>query len=292
MAEVVIIVGAPRSGTNMLRDVLSALPGFTTWPCDEINLMWKHGNRGVPSDELSPDQATPEVQDFLRRQFARRAERDGAAVVVEKTCATSLRVGFAAAVFPDAKFLFIRRHGLDAAASTMQRWDAPFDFRYSAKKIPFVPATDLPYYGWSFISNRVRGALGNRGPRASVTVGRTVQSWWGPKPHDFDALRREHPLDEIALLQWQRCVDASRRDLAALPANQVLEVVYEDFVLDPATGIADVTAFLGHADAASAARTEAVSRASVGKGRSQLSNEARERLDLLGATTLGELGYV
>lgn len=292
MAEVVIIVGAPRSGTNMLRDALSALPGFTTWPCDEINLMWKHGNRGVPSDELVPAQATPEVRRYLRRQFQRRARADGAAVVVEKTCATSLRVAFAAAVFPEAKFLFIRRHGLDAAASTMQRWDAPFDWRYSAKKVPFVPKADLPFYGWSFISNRVRGVLGNRGPRASVTSGRTVQSWWGPRPHDFQALLREHPLDEIALLQWQRCVEASRRDLAALPAEQVCEVVYEDFVADPARGLAAIAAFLGHSDAAEAARTETVSRASVGKGRAQLSGEARERLERLGGGTLGELGYV
>lgn len=291
MAEIVIIVGAPRSGTNMLRDAVSALPGFTTWPCDEINLMWKHGNRGVASDELTPAQATPQVRDYLRRQFARRAAADGAAVLVEKTCATSLRVAFVAAVFPDAKFLFIRRHGLDAAASTMQRWDAPFDWRYSARKIRFVPPTDLLFYGWKFISNRVRGALGNRGPRASVTTGRTVQSWWGPKPRDYGTLRREHPLDEIALLQWQSCVEASRRDLAALPADQVLEIVYEDFVADPAAGIVDIAAFLGHRDAARVAQTESVTRTSVGKGRAQLSPEALARLQRMGATTLDDLGY-
>ena len=44
----VVIIGAPRSGTNMLRDVLTSLPGFATWPCDEINLIWRHGNRDLP----------------------------------------------------------------------------------------------------------------------------------------------------------------------------------------------------------------------------------------------------
>jgi len=33
----IIIVGAPRSGTNMLRDVLTSFDGVCTWPCDEIN---------------------------------------------------------------------------------------------------------------------------------------------------------------------------------------------------------------------------------------------------------------
>lgn len=33
----VVIIGAGRSGTNALRDALTALPEFETWPCDEIN---------------------------------------------------------------------------------------------------------------------------------------------------------------------------------------------------------------------------------------------------------------
>ena len=38
-AKPVVIIGAPRSGTNMLRDVLCDWPGVVTWPCDEINLI-------------------------------------------------------------------------------------------------------------------------------------------------------------------------------------------------------------------------------------------------------------
>jgi hypothetical protein len=34
---------APCSGANMLRDVLTLLPGVATWPCDEINYTWRHG---------------------------------------------------------------------------------------------------------------------------------------------------------------------------------------------------------------------------------------------------------
>ena len=39
-----MIIGAARSGTNMLRDVLTSLDGVDTWPCDEINYIWRHGN--------------------------------------------------------------------------------------------------------------------------------------------------------------------------------------------------------------------------------------------------------
>ena len=43
-----VIVGAPRTGTNLLRDLLTQLPGYGTWPCDEINYIWRHGNATHP----------------------------------------------------------------------------------------------------------------------------------------------------------------------------------------------------------------------------------------------------
>ena len=58
-SENIVLVGAPRSGTNMLRDVLTALDGIGTWPCDEINYIWRHGNVRYPSDELPRENATP-----------------------------------------------------------------------------------------------------------------------------------------------------------------------------------------------------------------------------------------
>src|SRR5699024_5591224 len=136
----------PRSGTNILRDVLTALPGFATWPCDEVNLLWKHHNRRIPHDELGPEHVTNQVRRHMRRRFDTVAKNFNASVVVEKTCATSLRVAFAASVMPDAKFIFIRRDGIDAAASAIQRWDAPFDAEYIARKLRYVPLTDMPFY--------------------------------------------------------------------------------------------------------------------------------------------------
>ena len=90
----VIIIGAGRSGTNMLRDVLTQMPGVGTWPCDEINYIWRHGNTRFPTDEFGPQQATPAVKAYIQRIFVRFAEKHKLAYVVEKTCANSLRVGF------------------------------------------------------------------------------------------------------------------------------------------------------------------------------------------------------
>jgi hypothetical protein len=278
----VVIVGAPRSGTNMLRDVLTTLPGVATWPCDEINLVWRHGNRAEPSDELTPAMARPAVAGFIRGRFDRIHHRYDAHTVVEKTCATSLRVEFTRAVLPYARYVFITRDGIDAAVSAAERWNAPLDLRYTAAKARFVPPGDLPYYGARFLAGRLRR-------RGSSPEG--VATWWGPRPRDYRELMRTHPLDEICALQWQRCVDASERGLAGLPDDQLLHVTYEDFVTDPAHELSRVTDFLELPGGDLSGSVTGVSSRSVGKGRASLDPERLARLEELVGPSLRRLGY-
>lgn len=289
VSDLAIIVGAPRSGTNMLRDVLTSLDGFATWPCDEINLMWKHGNLDIPHDELTAEHARPEVVRYLRKQFQKIGRKYGAHTVVEKTCATSLRVGFAYTVFPEAKFIFIRRDGVDAAPSAMNRWNAPFELKYTLKKVRWVPRRDLPRHFLDFASKRltqiVAGEVGRDDSNSQVST------WWGPRPADFRALQRTHSLDEVSTVQWKRCVDRTMEDLKEIPSEQVLEVVYEEFVRNPAPELERILAFLGHPDAMREAAVANVSAGSVGKGRGKLGPKAAARLDEIAGSTLKKLGY-
>ena len=289
MTDNIIIVGAPRSGTNMLRDVLAGLPGVATWPCDEINLLWKHHNRSFPSDELTPAHATPAVQAYMHKKFDQIARRFDADTVVEKTCATSLRVAFTAQIFPDAKYVFIGRDGLDAAASTMKRWDAPFDLRYVVKKLRYAPLSDLPAYGGEFVSKRIASCRAQAAEPDAAT--RKVESWWGPRPNDFQQLQQRHTLDELALIQWQRCVESSLSDLATLPTGQVHEVVYEDFVTEPESHLERILDFLGRPHLMDVSAVSRVSATSVGKGRAALGEDSVRRLTALGLPTLTKLGY-
>lgn len=276
----VIIIGAPRSGTNMLRDVLTQVPGFATWPCDEINLVWRHGNRSWPSDELPADLATPKVRRYIRGHFDRIQRRYDARVVVEKTCANSLRVPYVDRCVPDARYLFIVRDGMDAVASAMQRWHAPFDFGYTRRKLRYVPPTDIPYYGAKFVANRVKG---RRPPPAGQ-----VTSWWGPKLDGQPDLVRQHPLDELCAIQWQRCVDAS--EAAFAETGPVHRVRYEDFVAQPADSLSAILRFLGEDSTVNPDWVADVSAGSVGKGRASLGDSV-ERLSALVGPTLERYGY-
>lgn len=289
MSQTVIIVGAPRSGTNMLRDVLTSAPGITTFPCDEVNLLWKHGNLGYPHDELPESAATPAVASYLRRRFDRLASSRSADVVVEKTCATSLRVPFAAACFPDAKFVFIRRDGIDATASTIKRWNAGFDLAYTLRKVRYVPPVDLPRHFVGFAGKKVRQRMS--GDHGSEDAELLVSTWWGPRPHDYLTLQRHHPLEELAFIQWQRCVEQSAAALAALPGDRSLEVVYESYVADPTEQTRRILEFIGCPERLPDTQVGQVLTSSVGKGRDQLGPDAVARLEGLGASTLASFGY-
>lgn len=282
----VIIIGAPRSGTNILRDVLTSVPGYATWPCDEINLVWRHGNRGYASDEFTPDMASPEIARFVRRYFDRIGRKYGAETVVEKTCASSLRVGFIDRLMPDARYLFIHRDGLDVTASAMQRWHAPFDFEYTKAKVKFVPPSDLPYYGTRFIGNRLKA----RGHDAAGD--QKVSSWWGPKLDGQAALQRKHTLDELCALQWQRCIENSERDFAAIDPARVHRIKYEEFVRTPAEHLEAALEFLATPRDINPAWVAQVSSSSVGKGRASLGEDVVARLADLVRPTLERYDYI
>lgn len=276
----VVIIGAPRSGTNMLRDLLTDLPAFTTWPCDEINPIWRHGNRDHPTDELPVEAATPAVRHFIRGRFER--VRAGADVrVVEKTCANSLRVEFVREVLPDAQIVLITRDGLDAAPSAVQRWSAPLDLGYTVAKARFVPKSDLPYYAQRFLTAR----LARRGPVASAA------SWWGPRFEGGAQLLQDRPLDEVALAQWSRCVRRSQEGLTGLGPDRLHHVVYESFVREPRREIHRLADFLGVEVIDPDRFVQSVSSSSVGKGRESLTPARRAHLASMAARELEMLGY-
>ena len=268
----VIIIGAARSGTNMLRDVLCSLPGITTWPCDEIPYIWRHGNREHPDDEFSPAMARPDVQRYILNQF-RRIRNPSTRVVVEKTCANSLRVGFVSHALPDARLVVITRQGHDAIASAMKRWTAGFDWRYSLAKACYLPLSDVPALASSFCRNRI-----NR----LVTADRRLKLW-GPIFKGMRELPPDIPLIDLATLQWRRCMERTAEDLARLPSSRFIRIDYEEFVCSPTASLAAILEFLQIAASADQveAAVQGVHRTSIRKAAQTLSAADLARIDEL-----------
>lgn len=271
----VVIIGAGRSGTNMLRDVLTRLDGVATWPCDEINYIWRHGNREHPTDEFTPEMATHSVRADIRRRFnamARTANfrnaEDNQRILLEKTCANSLRVPFVDTIIPEARYLYLVRNGHDVVASAGKRWKAPLDLGYIASKARYVPISDLSYYGSRYLANRLSKL---RSAEAQLSV-------WGPSFEDMQSIAADNSLDVVCAAQWSRCVERSDAAFSAIEPSRVYRLRYEDFVRAPVTAVAGIVDFLSLKHEASAIESacSVVRTASIGKGSQDTTGEMRK----------------
>lgn len=279
----IIIIGAPRSGTNMLRDILCESQGVGTWPCDEINYIWRHGNVKQETDEFCTEMASPSVKKFIRNEFDSFAKKGKLNVVVEKTCANSLRVPFIEKVVPEAKYIFIVRDGVDAVGSAMLRWTAELDIPYILKKVRYVPISDLPYYGFRYLGSRLY-KLVSRQKRLS---------FWGPQFKGLHEALEGHSLEEVCALQWQRCVDLSEEAFSRIPEDKVIRVKYEDFVAKPAEELNRILVELNIPFEVAKVEdsVKSVTSSSLGKGRKALNQNQLKKVSNLVSDTLQRYGY-
>ncbi|TWU24682.1 sulfotransferase family protein [Bythopirellula polymerisocia] len=264
----VIIIGAARSGTNMVRDLLTQIPRVATWPCDEINYVWRYGNASYPTDELRPKHVTPNIKHFIRNRFARLASKTGAHWIVEKTCANSLRVDFVREIVPEAKFVFLVRDGLDVAVSANKRWHAPLDLAYVLKKSLHVPMQEFPYYAARYLAHRVR-RLATQEKRLPT---------WGPRFAGLDeSVQRDTNL-QTCFTQWNVCVESAHNSLSSLPRSHVHFLRYEDFVAHPKRHLKAMCKDLGISCKGGTLRELAsqVFESSVGTGRNHPELQALE----------------
>jgi hypothetical protein len=231
----VVIIGAPRSGTNLLRDLICSISLCSTWPCDEINYIWRHFNVNFPSDEFPSSLATPRVEKFVNSAFDSLAYRTSSSFVIEKTCANSLRVPFVKRLLPDAKFLFIYRNGFEVIRSAEKRFKAPFELKYIAQKARYVPFSDFPYYSLRYLRHRVSKIFSESN---SLPV-------WGPIFKDMPAYTANHSLLEVCAMQWASCVESSLHSFSSFSGSQFSSLSYEELVGNPAETLSRLLDFLG-----------------------------------------------
>jgi len=262
---------------------MARLDGAGTWPCDEINHVWRHGNVRYPSDALPPALARPEVKEYVDARFARLARSRGIDTIIEKTCANSLRVPFTGRIFDDAKYVFIVRDGIDAVASATRRWHAGLDLRYRLRKARFVPPSDMPYYLARFLGNQLQ-RLGARGKPLNS---------WGPVFDGMAELQSSATTVGICAHQWRACVEMASAALGDLPDDRVHRMKYEDFVSDPVQEFRRLAEFAGKP---LSTRLESSLRGDVvatrrGRGRAELGGEDQRLVRSIIGTTLATHGY-
>lgn len=279
----VIIIGAGRSGTNMLRDIITNIPSFTTWDCDEINPIWRYGNKTHETDELLPKHATSKTKNYIRKRFNQLHKQNNTKFVVEKTCANSLRLAYVYEIFPEAKFIIINRDGRDVVPSAMKRWESSLDIKYTLKKLRYVPYIDLGYYLFKFGTNRLRRIINKK---ANL-------SFWGPIYEGLNDDVKNVSLQELCAKQWQKCAEKTLEDRTKIPKQNILDVKYESFVNNPKEELKRILDFFKTdlSDSEIEELTKNVSNKSVGSHLRIFSKKDINKLNTILKQTLNKLNY-
>jgi len=126
----IFIIGTGRSGTTILGTLLSIHPhiGFLNEP----KAMWHsifpeedvlgHFSNSVAQYRLEPAHASEEVCERAHRLFGAYLKFMFASRLVDKNPELTFRVPFIQKIFPDAKFVFIVRNGIDTCSS-IAKWN-------------------------------------------------------------------------------------------------------------------------------------------------------------------------
>ena len=218
----IILVGAARSGTKFLRDVLASGAGTAAVPYD-VNYVWRYGAGKARDDVLDPAALSPRRKNFIRKTLLMLAKAGHHDILIEKTVASTLRVPFIEAVFPDARFIHLIRDGREVAESAMRQWEAPPNWSALAQKVRGIPIQNLGYVAW-FGWNLVIGLF----------AGRKGGKVWGPRFPGIDGMAEEGPLSRVCAQQWLECFSRASSDLSrvANARTRVFTIRYEDLIRD------------------------------------------------------------
>lgn len=221
----VFVIGCGRSGTTILGRCISMLPGIAylnerweTWnaayPCGDVWSRRASARRGRM--KLDAEDATTTGRRRLAAQFRFTRLVRRAAVFVIKLPVNNFRVGFLDANFPNARYVFIHRQGLEVARSIARLADRNAWFGHDD-------------YKWKPLVELAEGDPATRGIP--------------------DRCRSN--LDR-GLLEWRLSTEHAVAGLGALPIERRFALSYDQLVDRPDDTMARVANFLlGDAAAAS-----------------------------------------
>jgi hypothetical protein len=214
------IVSPPRSGSTLLFETLVQAPGLFSIGDESHQLIegvdgLSPARRDWDSNRLLASDATPAVAAALRERFARALrDRDGTPPstppvrMLEKTPKNALRIPFLRAVFPQARFVYLRRDPREVLASMIEGWQSGNFVMY-----PGLPGWEGP--AWSFLLVPEWRSLSGR------------------------------PVAEVAARQWEAATRVLLDDLDDVPADRWITCDYADLVADPAAEVGRICRWAG-----------------------------------------------
>ncbi len=242
--QTVFIVGAPRSGTTILGDVLEAHPRVASWY--EPYFVLDRYFRGASDDVREAQEATRDVKTFARQEFARYRRARGKPVVVDKSPRNSLKIPFLREIFPQAKFIHIQRDGRDTVLSMHKKWrdiEKAVDERNVKQAMLelywLLARQPLWRHKWQALMFE-RGTLTFwQAVRLQLRNLQRIQAWdgrtgWGPQFRGWREVIDDVSTIEFNAYQWRACLEGILEAREKLQEDGLyLRVSYEDLLEYP-----------------------------------------------------------
>jgi len=271
-----ILLGAGRSGTKILRDVLSTHPDIDSVPFD-VNYIWTIGNAKAIDDQLAPNSLSNTDRSRIIQQLAKQSK--GAPFLIEKTVSNTLRLPFVLKVFPEAKFIHLIRDGRDVTESVSRQWGETREISYFFKKLKTFPLRYAFSYLMSYGYNWLKHSLGSQGQDDYI---------WGVRYPGYRKDLKEKSTLQVCATQWVTCVETSLEQLAEVDPTRQVEVRYEALMLEPQKQLQRIADFIGIDGQFESSRFNAKN---IGKYKAALSEQQMDSIQPILFPTLTKLNY-
>lgn len=252
----VAVLGAGRSGTNFLADIISADPAFLNTV--ENRYIWNYRQKTFAHDVRYANEATAPVAEFIRNFFSSKVVRSEQ-IPIDKTPSNIFRIPFLMAVFPKVKILHVMRDGRANIYSRLREWqggntvvagqagdgtvERRSDYRSALFKRRTERIRDMIGSG-SLPPSRIPAFLYDNFPTylEQTLLGRSPR--YGERFPGMSQHLAAHGVVETAGAQWRDGVMQAISAGRPLGPERYLEIRYEDLVGQPDATWAQIAAFL------------------------------------------------
>jgi hypothetical protein len=228
-----IVIGAGRSGTTMIRHALIQHKDVTSFEF-EMNALWKYKNENINHDMLIvSDHYSDKVANYIQKAFIVQSTKSQKPRVLDKTVANVMRPAYIQKVLPGAKVLHVIRDGRSVSASAIARWSSKHPASYYFRKLKTVPVSSIPRFTRGVVSSKLSTIFKSKGYRQT----------WGSRWPGIDDDVAKLSLAALCAKQWVMQVETSLYQKNQLRPDSYLEVRYEDLVIEPQKIFDDIRLF-------------------------------------------------
>lgn len=227
----IFLIGAARSGTTLTGEILSAHPDLAYWI--EPKYIWKYRKPDIWNDRRSANEASDAVSRYIQKKFRKFTKDCNKTRFLEKTPSNCFRVSFIHKVFPNARFIYVKREGEDVFLSAWKKWTTDHDKTAYRRRLNFrdYPVRDLPFYIFDFGKQYL-----------TQKFFADKQQKWGPMTPEIREVLERSKAEAVAY-QWHQSVSCVFSDFQKLPEDLIYEFDYKELLSEPGRVLSEIMEF-------------------------------------------------